>query len=66
MIYTSNPSSISLECRRGRSLVQVALWRERKREGKKRMREREKDTEEVSEKLRQRERVLNGDKGRNL
>lgn len=61
MIYTSNLGSISLECRKGRSLVQAALCRERKSEGKKRERGSEKlsrrDAEGVSEKLRQKERI---------
>lgn len=55
MIYTSNPSSISPECRKDRSLVQVALCRERKSEGEKREREKNKDRKklrEQSEKLR--------------
>lgn len=34
MIYTSNPSSISLECKKGRSPVQVALCREKEEEKK--------------------------------
>lgn len=60
MIYTSNPGGISLECRKGKSLVEVALCREGGGAKNKSQAQSDGVKEEIETGT-----ELNGDKGRN-